>query len=511
MNPGESGRRVLQLAALFGLIAAAVLVKSFLDSEGYLFDDSTQYMKLSRSLLEGRGVVTTPCNYESDLPRIYFAVWPVGYPVMIAAVSKLTGASVFLGSKFANLLCVALLLLLFGRYFGRAAVACAIVLLFAPFLEIFTFTMSEAPFILGLVWFCVTLHELIRRPDGIHFTGVTAAAFLVFLFRYIGAFSFGICLLLAGWNLYQRRLRTAGWLAASGLAGGLMAGLYLAHNAAMTGFPTGLMRAPSFFSLGARCSALVRSLVFLVNPMTLEPMAGITRLHALHYVASAVLLILMALYFRFRTRAEWRPMSQPWDPLSRILALTGCVSWAAVIVMHGTAQIDLFSYRLFAPGGLLFLLAAVRRIEHSQSPRVFGRFSQCLLAVALVAYLWQGPLKLIKHRVFDGKPTYLETLAALDSRYRRVPAGSAVIAGSSHLNYLRPDLRILFPYNGPRRKGGAIVFDTETLDQLIARSGAMPYAHVYLDVREVLLNPTRLHDSFASFAKGSNLDVMLIR
>ncbi|MFO7535133.1 MAG: hypothetical protein R6X19_05530 [Kiritimatiellia bacterium] len=496
----------LGLVLVFVLVAGAITGLSYFDSEGCLFEDSTQYLKLAQSLVDGKGWVTTPCNFESDEGGAFFAVWPVGYPVMIALVSLLTGLSVFSASKAVSVILVALLILILRRSFGAAAVVCACTLMFAPFLEIFSFTMSEVPFVFGLVWFCVSLHAFMKRPGAPRALIIVASAFLVFSVRYIGIFTIGVCGLLALYYLGRREYRVMALVLVAVVLGVFLMGAYLFNNYRETGYITGMPRAPSFEPWQDKLAALAGTLLFMLNPMVLKTLGEINRLYAVLFAGTFLFQVALVFYFRIRTRAWRRAQGPPVDELESILFLVGAVHWAAVIFLHWTSNIDLFNYRLFAPGALLFMLGGIHHLYRRQSQAVFNVFAQCVAAMAIAAYGLHFPLKVLKHSLLDQEPSYAQNMDALQSRYADIPAGSAVMIANSHLNYLRPDLRILFPYFGARRMGGRVLFYSETFEELVSRAERMPYRHVFLDVRETIHNAGRVDPSFRVVAENNSRD-----
>lgn len=497
------------LALVFVLAVAAIVGRSYFDSEGCLFEDSTQYLKLAQSLVDGKGWVTTPCNFESDQGSAFFAVWPVGYPVMIALMSGLTGLSVFSASKAVSILLFGLLLLILKRDFGSAAAVGACTLLFAPFLEIFSFTMSEVPFIFGLVWFCVSLHAFGRKPSGVRMVVVVAAAFLVFSVRYIGLFTIGVFGLLALRYLWRREYRAFFMIFLAAAVCTVLAGAYLFNNYRETGYMTGMLRAPSFVPWQSKFTALAGSLLFMLDPLVLKTLGDITRLNWLLLTGTLVFEAAIAAYYWIRTRALRKPFERSLDELEFILLLVGAVNLLAVVFMHWRSDVDLFSFRLIAPGALLFMLGGIHYVHRVQSPAVFNIFAQGVAALAIAAYGLHFPMKVVKHSLLDREQSYAENMDGLRERYREIPSGSAVMIANSHVNYLRPDLRILYPYFGARRVGAQVMFYKETFEELARRTERMPYRHVYLDVRETLQKGERLDTSFRAVAENNSRESLL--
>lgn len=121
-----------------------------METTGYLSPDSEYYLELAQNLLEGRGFYRS-ADYpipETKTPenQIFFSAWPVGYPVVIFLATKILGTSAWLASKIINLICLGFLLLLLRRINRNEAVFLALVLYSFTFLEVYSYTWSEAPF-----------------------------------------------------------------------------------------------------------------------------------------------------------------------------------------------------------------------------------------------------------------------------------------------------------------------------------------------------------------------------
>jgi hypothetical protein len=205
---------------IFILILTVVILKITANSAYYLTPDSHYYLLAAQNLADGRG-------YRIDFQGkdTFCAIWPVGYSLLIAAVSFLTTLSVTLSSKIINLLAVAGILLLIHRQYKAQSWFVALALLSSSFLQLYANTWSETVFIFCLVGFVsqssmVIGHGSKPKPIIYHFS-----LFSLFLTRYIGFFLI-IPLLI------QRKYKTA-------LAFTAFIGLYLLNNYAQTQTFTG--------------------------------------------------------------------------------------------------------------------------------------------------------------------------------------------------------------------------------------------------------------------------------
>lgn len=89
---------VAALALIFISIAATIVLKSWFDPNGYLSADSINYLALAQNLVDGNGFHTIKPNGELG----WFAIWPVGYPAMIAGLPSSLDCRYFGLPKFST-------------------------------------------------------------------------------------------------------------------------------------------------------------------------------------------------------------------------------------------------------------------------------------------------------------------------------------------------------------------------------------------------------------------------
>ena len=122
----------------------------------------------------------------------WFSAFPIGYPLLIALISFITGRNLYLSSKILAVLISGVILLLLYIRFRKSAWIYSVCLLNIGFLAIYKYTWSEIPFILGLIIFCLILDYIIENPvikvQWFVFWGLSSA--YLFLCRYFGTFSF---------------------------------------------------------------------------------------------------------------------------------------------------------------------------------------------------------------------------------------------------------------------------------------------------------------------------------
>jgi hypothetical protein len=233
------------LFIIFTFSAIAIIARSFFHHDGYLSPDSTNYLKLAQTLLDGNGFYVSSYRLNGS-DRDFFAIWPAGYPVLIFVVAKIFHLSVFLASKLLNIIFIGLSLCLIKKVFKTDSYIYGLVFLFGAYIHIFSYTWTEVPFIFGLLWFSSSIYYHLNNPasKALLFNLFISALFL-FLMRYIGAFSFGVIGLLAMYYFTQKKYRYFIKLSSISLVGIMIVSLYLYNNYIQVGFPTGMPRIPS--------------------------------------------------------------------------------------------------------------------------------------------------------------------------------------------------------------------------------------------------------------------------
>jgi hypothetical protein len=223
-----------KLALLFLSLCSIILLNSYFDPNGYLSPDSTYYLRLSKNLLSGEGF--SIADYQSPDGKSFFAIWPIGYPVLIFMVSKLTGLGIVWASKILNLIIIGVILLLFRNIFRGNAHWAGLIFFIDANIELFTFTWSEVPFILFLICTSLLLYKSIEtKGKTLWLAGLLLSGIALFMMRYIGIVSAGIIGLIAFINFFRRRWRLSFKLLIVSALQMIFAGVYLYHNKISTG------------------------------------------------------------------------------------------------------------------------------------------------------------------------------------------------------------------------------------------------------------------------------------
>ncbi|WP_153304248.1 glycosyltransferase family 39 protein [Desulfovermiculus halophilus] len=199
MNISEDFKENLYLFIILISMSFSIVIQSYLNPNGFLSPDSTNYLSVAKNLLNGDGYVL-----GHDLRREPFAVWPVGYPTLIFIVAKISNLSVFWASKLTNILLILGILITIRKTFRRQSYLYALVLFFSSFICIYSYTWSETLFIFLLLLFCLSIYSLLKteKPNNFNYILIFLTSISLFMSRYIGAFSFGVIAILALYYLF---------------------------------------------------------------------------------------------------------------------------------------------------------------------------------------------------------------------------------------------------------------------------------------------------------------------
>ena len=120
----------LFLFVVFIIITLAIIFKSYFNFHGYVSPDSGHYLALAEHLKNGDGFLISAYEFGGEKNE-FFAIWPVGYPVLITVVSILTSTSVFWASKILNIILIGFLFLLFRSLFKNNAYIYSLIFFFS--------------------------------------------------------------------------------------------------------------------------------------------------------------------------------------------------------------------------------------------------------------------------------------------------------------------------------------------------------------------------------------------
>ncbi len=219
----------------FLLVFSILLVVSCLAIPfGFVSEDSWNYLYLARSIRTGQG-----CAIDGQ----YFAVFPCGYPLLLALTAPSADmVNLLISSKFTNLLLLTASLWLVAKEI-RNAVFLTALFVNPVTLHIFEWTWSENLFLFSCcaTFFCISRLARGEHPSR-HLMGLGLALLLGCSSRYFFA-PYCVVIFLATYLAYGRHVALKA-LPAFMLAGVFFLG-YQYFNQRMTGFATGMVRTPA--------------------------------------------------------------------------------------------------------------------------------------------------------------------------------------------------------------------------------------------------------------------------
>lgn len=343
----------LLLFLLFISTAAVILFRISIEETGYLSPDSKAYLGLAQNLKEGNGFYVQ--NTE-DTGRHYFATWPVGYPVLIYLLSEASTLDVFWSSKVLNLLLLGFGFLMLRLLSRPYAFLLASLYGIYTFMEVYSFTWSEAPFLFGLLLLAYSTDQVLQENN---FTVNTTIIFLtcltLFLIRYMGAFSFAVPGLLTLYFGYSHRYKAALRVLFATILLALLASAYLYINYTQSGFTTGFDRlADETEGAGAFLAMLLKGLLneFLI----IRKFRAANQPDYLLYATVVVQMLVMA-YSIVKVRKHYNFWQELRNNSFSVTCLCIAVLYLiALLSLRTVSYFDALDYRLLSPFSFLTLI-----------------------------------------------------------------------------------------------------------------------------------------------------------
>lgn len=378
-----NGKQLITLIYL--AIIAVSIFRIAVHPSHYTTPDSIAYLK------QADFIKTSWKSSESlvDFYRIKgsFTTWPLGYPVSIAAVSSVTGASSLNASKIVNFVFLGLLFILLFKLFVEKAWFVSLAFLSYGSLEVIAETWSELPFVFFILLLCyLVLNEKHFSPWKLSLLLIVCLT-LLFLFRYVGVIYFFV---LAGF-LIKHGLSKNFKLAASYFVALLISSTfvlwYFYENKTVSGFYSGMPRLETghkgFWGFSVELFqglfnefAIARNYFFKGMPDLL--------FIALTLAQAGVLFIL------FKGR---KPLSHPIRINDKIktLSLFGLGYLIGIILFKIFIPIDAFDFRVLFPfSALMFVAIFAFAIDDSQEV-FFKKHSRLVIGFMLLSLIINLP------------------------------------------------------------------------------------------------------------------------
>ena len=443
MWEGISNRLCLAFAVV-AIVSWVAIAEGGLLASSYTAD-SVRYMRMAENIKAGH-LMNPNGIVGSDG---WFAIWPIGYPTVLAAISMLTGLEVFWASKLISVLCTMGLLFLFWKRGGAAFPLLALGLVNLAYLKISRSSLSEPLFMLVLVAIGFVAADISERQrcDGFDWHSFFMLWLLfvgLFLVRYVGFFApvwIGAALLLG-----RCRRSVIKTISFAGAAAWVVDGAYWLMNKTMCGFVSGYGR-----SLPKETGRELLQMVIAAE---------------MHELQAYGILWFLAICLWF---VIWRNRTQSQDSngkgfSGRIFIVAGLLYHATVVFMRCRQSFDPLGFRLLYPGTLMIVVGIVLWMTQRGGHSGMLNWIRCVEAIPkkyfipwLVIFMLFGgwilhgelqlrdALGMSVYRLGDSYPNLKERMLA---KYKEVPAGTRVNIGCSCCDEdfiiaaLRPDIII---------------------------------------------------------------------
>ncbi|MHA6246315.1 hypothetical protein ACXYMU_00135 [Pontibacter sp. CAU 1760] len=387
----------LLLLLFFLAYCSAVVLRVSIESTGYTSPDSEYYLEAARSLQEGQGFIIRDLyglhTGQVNAPTP-FTAWPIGYPVLVAAASWVSGLSLFWASKLLNLLVAGAGFLLLRRI--NRPYAFVLASLYGSFtvLEMHSYTWSEATFMLGCLGFVFLLHRIVmdRQAAGRYTILLSLTLAGMFLVRYIGLFAYGLTACIA---LYTYRLRLhrlcIGLLAATAAAS-MVAASHLLYNYVRIGHFTGISRIHHDMETPLQVVWMtikgIAIELFVIRKYYLQGMPDVLTIAA----AGLQLAVIGSIWWLLHKQRSAVLAAFKQNSLSHMAILTAVAYLVMLVVLRSISQFDPPNYRLLSPFTYLVLFALVNYIV--SLPDEIGRVKEAKYILFLFfvgSLLWNLP------------------------------------------------------------------------------------------------------------------------
>ena len=456
---------------LFWLLYGTYIIHSAYFKNIYISPDSSNYLREAEAITQGYGF-----NYNGMAGgHNHFALWPVGYPVLIALSQLIFRCNGYLASKIITILLIAFELFILARRYKSKSWLYALVLSNYGIISINRYTWSEVPFSAALLVYTLALSEITSNENCSikHYIILAVSMICAFLSRYFGALtvmtSLLTVLILFYFSISDKSQRTSSHkkrilkLSITSLISGFIMFSYLLFNKVMCGYSTGMNRAAFTEDIRQLTVTLIKSILYEA-----QNIFSILAYHlhlSLNYWLVIIIPVLIIFIYVIAKKVISCFRNKHLDD-SAIFFLVGICYYAAFIIIRFRSTMDPFSYRFWAPASMLILMGLV------------SCFCDTKLLQKSVKLLWTGggaklliTLFLISRDIKTGldNPVYSRIKSEINFYLQELPSGTVILMcndkidneGKRHngeefyygyANYFRTDLVTVGGWSNPLMK-----------------------------------------------------------
>ncbi|MDN5199862.1 hypothetical protein QQ008_00770 [Fulvivirgaceae bacterium BMA10] len=328
-------------------IVLVILIRVYVERTNYTTPDSHFYLRAAENLNSGKGIIapyTYPFDDSND--ERYFAIWPIGYPTLIAFVSRVTSTSTLISSKILNLIFLGFIFLLLYNWFGKFAWFPALYFCSYNMLEVFSYTWSEGPFLFFVLLLGrILIDDLSEGSNKYLILKLSSILVSLFLLRYAGLIYFlfvgGLLIL----HIRQGNKRKSIQYFFSLLASSLLVIIYLGFNYLKTGYLTGGERVfPKQESFSHFFSLLGKG---VLNELTIARNYYFDG--KIDYIYILLLLLQLSVVFILIKRRSYMVNYNFGSLYPKTLLYLGLFYFVLIIILRKITPFDPFDYRILSP------------------------------------------------------------------------------------------------------------------------------------------------------------------
>lgn len=467
---------IIFLCTIFVYLAIYELYTAYF-AHYFISPDSSNYMREASAILEGNGFyVDKLAGYDT-----WFANWPIGYPVLIAFFTFISGKSVYFASKLLSIALVGFGLLVLYLRFKKDAWIFSLIYLNVGFLKIYGYTWSENPFILNLIIWGIAISAIIEEvlPKKRWYVIMTFGILGAFLTRYFGIVTIlftGLCILLYiiyyfGANRSILVLSKIKGLLCAEIFSSAIIGLYLTMNRIMGGQSSGVNRLAWWDDYNTLITNLYEALTAELFNATRVDILSLMQDYYPQSRAVAVILFLGVLTYvliknyRNEKRFDYKT----------IFVGAGVFYYLLFIVIRFYSSMDDFNHRFFAPAGMMVSIGVLGLIKD----RFQGKLKNIQIVICLFLFvLCGGLIQNIMHCTTETSAYYIfydKVVSPVES----IPSKGMILNYSDgyHLRAFRPDIMT----------NGQIAYD-DTMDTIVLKYDKSDSIWIQRNVLNAIVN-----------------------
>lgn len=378
----------LQLIILYLCICVVLALRINIESTGYMSPDSEFYTKSATNYLAGKGFVAPNIHpFDETSPESFMTVWPIGYPVVIAIVSYLTGFDAFVSSKLANAIFLGFIFILLYYWYGSYSLLPACYFCSFNQLEIYSYTWSEGVFLFFLLWLLYLSEKVLsQKRTYLHTVLLISCLVVLTLLRYAGLIYFFYIAFIAVILFLQNKNSLAKQFTFVVSVSSLLIFCYLLNNYSISG---------GFFGNHPRIFPEIESwlsfITLLFNGFINE--LFIARKFYWSWDPIFVLLLILQLivcYYIFKKRTL---LNLRWVQKNHGLTaiLSSFFYLIFIVILRKISPFDAFDYRILAPFSTPIFIVLLGNLRFESVPHKFGHLNILIVSFFILSLLMNLP------------------------------------------------------------------------------------------------------------------------